>query len=109
VAYGDSFHLQHGELALIGAESRVTFRRIAEESRCPAGVDCIQAGNAAAVFGVEGPAGTATLTLNTNREPRRAAAAGLTLTLVELGPLPANGAAVDTAAYEATLVADPAR
>jgi hypothetical protein len=108
VAYGARFDLGQGEQALIGGEARVTFARIAEESRCPAGVRCIRAGNAAAVFGVESPAGTATLTLNTDREPRRAVAAGLALALIGLGPPPVEAAAVDTAAYEATLVVDHA-
>ena len=106
-AYGERFDLSPGELALVGGES-VTFTRIAEESRCPEGARCIQAGNAAAVFAVEGAGGKATLTLNTDREPRRAAAAGLALHLIELNPRPVQGAPVDSAAYRATLVADPA-
>lgn len=107
-AYGERFDLSPGELALVGGESRVTFTRIAEESRCPVGARCIQGGNAGAVFAVEGSGGNATLTLNTDREPRRAAAVGLALHLIELKPRPVQGAPVDSAAYRAMLVASPA-
>ena len=108
VGYGQRFDLPVGDLALVGGTSRVTFARVAEESRCPSGANCIQAGNAAAVFAVESPAGNATLTLNTDREPRRAAAAGLALDLIELEPRPVQGAAMDSGAYVAVLVAEGA-
>ena len=85
---------------------RVVFRRIAEDSRCPAGARCVQAGNAAAAFSVGSEAGSATLTLHTDREPRRAAAMGRALRLIALRPRPAEGAAPDTAAYVATLLVD---
>jgi hypothetical protein len=81
---------------------------VAEDSRCPADVECAQAGNAAAAFAVESEAGSATLTLHTGREPRRAAAMGRALNLIELRPRPAQGAPPDSIAYVATLVVEPA-
>ncbi len=105
-AYGEPFDLGLGERALVAGEFRVTFDRVAEESRCPEGAECVQAGNAAAAFAVESDAGSATLTLNTGREPRRAAAMGGELRLVELSPRPDAGAG--TSAYEATLIVSPA-
>lgn len=106
-AYGERFGLSVGERADVGG-FRVAFTRVSEDSRCPEDVRCVQAGNAAAAFAVEGDAGSATLTLNTDREPRWAAAMGHALNLVELRPRPANGALPDPAAYEATLVVEPA-
>ena len=107
-SYGNPFDLAIGERALVAGGLHVTFERVAEESRCPEGARCVQAGNAAAAFAVEGDAGSATLTLNTSREPRSAAAAGHELRLVELEPWPGVDAAIDTAAYAATLIVTPA-
>jgi hypothetical protein len=107
VAYGDTFHLAIGERALVGGEFQVTFARVAEESRCPSGARCPEAGNAATAFGVASETGSATLTLNTGREPRSAAAAGHELHLIALEPLPRAGAATDSAEYAATLIVRP--
>ena len=106
--YGEPFDLGLGERALVANEFQVTFERVAEESRCPEGARCVQAGNAAAAFAVESDAGKATLTLNTGREPKSAAAMGSELRLVELVPRPRGNAVVDTAAYEVTLIVSPA-
>lgn len=108
VPYGERFDLGLGRRALVGGEFAVVFERVAEESRCPAGARCVQAGNAAAAFAVESDAGRATLTLNTGREPTRAAAMGGEVGLIELSPPPAAGAAPDTTEYVATLVVSPA-
>lgn len=105
-AYGERFNLSPGERADVGG-FRVAFARVAEDSRCPQEGRCVQAGNAAAAFAVESDAGSATLTLHTDREPRRAAAMGYALSLVELRPRPVEGAPPDSAAYEATLVVEP--
>ncbi len=105
-AYGERFDLSLGERADV-AGFHVAFARVSEDSRCPEDVQCVHAGNAAAAFGVEREAGRATLTLNTDREPRRAAAMGHALRLVELRPRPVGGALPDSEAYEATLVVEP--
>ena len=107
-AYEVPFDLAIGERALVAGALHVAFERVAEETRCPEGVRCVQAGNAAAAFAVEGGAGSATLTLNTGREPRSAAAAGHELRLVGLEPRPPADVAIDAAAYEATLIVTPA-
>lgn len=107
-SYGEPFELRLGARALVAGEFRVTFERVAEESRCPTGAECVQAGNAAAAFAVESDVGNATLTLNTGRAPESAAAMGGELRLVELGPPPRAGAVSDTSAYVATLIVSPA-
>ena len=103
-SYGEPFDLPLGRRASVGGELDVTFARVAEDSRCPTGADCAEPGNAAAMFAVEGDRGSASLTLHTGREPRRIAAAGHVLELVELRPAPSPGAAPDSADYEATLI-----
>ena len=106
--YGEPFELRLGERGLVAGEFRVTFERVAEESRCPVDAQCVEAGNAAAAFAVGSDAGTATLTLNTGREPGSAAAMGGQLRLVELAPRPHARGVTDSSAYVATLIVSPA-
>lgn len=96
-SYGRPFELAAGERARVAGDVLVTFARVRE---CPEGDECVGAGSAAAVFTVEAEAGSATLTLHTGREPRRASAAGHTLELLELRPGPER--------YEVTVVVTPA-
>ena len=107
-SYGEPFDLALGESAVVAGEFRVTFERVAEDSRCPEGAECVQAGNAAAAFAVESEAGMATLTLHTGREPRSAAAMGGELLLVELAPRPRADQAAAGTPYVATLIASAA-
>lgn len=95
----------HGRADVRDGALRVEFRAIAEESRCPADVQCVSAGNAAAVFGIDAAdGGTATITLNTLRGPREAAVQGYRVRLDALDPAPAEaGVPIDSAAYVATL------
>lgn len=108
---GAAFELAHGSAASIGDGGlRIAFRRLAEESRCPAGVQCPTAGNAAVELAAEtGSGAAATVLLNTGRPPREAPIHGWTVRLEGLAPpAPDPGAPVDTAAYVATLVAERA-
>jgi hypothetical protein len=93
-AYGERFDLGLGERADV-AGFRVAFTRVVEDSRCPEDARCVQAGSA-------------TLTLHTDREPRRAAVMGHALRLVELRPRPKEGAPPHSAAYAATLIVETA-
>lgn len=106
-SYGEPFDLSLDERASVGRQFRVTFDRVAEDSRCASGADCAAPGNAAVVLRIDGEEGTATLTLHTGREPRRAAAAGHTLELVELRPARSPDAPPDPEDYEVTLVVRP--
>jgi hypothetical protein len=106
--YGEPFDLELGERAVVAGEFRVTFERVAEESRCPEGAECPREGNAAAAFAVESDAGSATLTLNTSREPRSAAAMGGEIRLLGLARGPLADAVADSVMYEATLIVSPA-
>lgn len=104
---GEQFDLPHGRRAVVSpTRLKVDFRELVEESRCPADVECVTAGNAAARFSVHGPRdASATITLNTDRRPRDAGVPGFRLRLVELRPRPETvSAPVDTGGYVATLM-----
>jgi hypothetical protein len=105
--YGEPFDLPLAERAIVGGDFRVTFDRVADDERCASGPECAGPGSAAVVLKVEGEAGSATLTLHTGREPRRAAAAGHALELVELRPAPSPEAPPDPGVYGVTLVVTP--
>lgn len=105
-SYGEPFQLGLGESARLEADLRVAFARVSGDSRCPVDAGCAEPGSAAVVLALEGSAGSATLTLHTGREPRRASAAGHTVELVELRP---DSTPADPARYEARLVVTPSR
>lgn len=103
---GEEFELPHGRRAVVApTRLQIAFRDLVEESRCPADVECVTAGNAAARFSVHGPrGGSATITLNTDRRPREAGVLGFRVRLIELSPRPGTASApVDTGGYVATL------
>jgi hypothetical protein len=66
----------------------------------------VQVGDAAAVFSVGSEEGSATLTLHTDREPRRAAVMGRALRMIELRPRAGEGALPNSSAYVATLIVE---
>lgn len=107
-AYGDRFTLRLGESAVVDGGYRIRFTRVGEDSRCPEAVECAPGGSAAAAFAIDSRRGSATLTLHTDREPRKAAAMGGEVSLVELLPRPLGGAPPDTADYRATLIVEEA-
>lgn len=104
VDWDERFTLGVGASAEVGGDYQVRFARVREDSRCPDGARCVRAGSAAAEFAIESERGTATLTVQTDRPPRSAAAMGGELSLVELVPRPRVGAAPDSLAYRAVLV-----
>ena len=68
VALGEAFSVKVGEsVSVAGAGVSVTFTALVSDSRCPRGVQCIQAGNAVISVAVARPgASPVTLTLNTD-------------------------------------------
>lgn len=103
---GQEFSLRAGRQAeLKGARLKVRFVGVAEDSRCPTGVDCIWAGNARVSLVVQRAGGPATtVELNTNVEPKAVSAEGYELALTSLSPYPQSGAKIDPKDYTATLV-----
>jgi hypothetical protein len=82
-----------GETRLLDEERlAISFARVLEDSRCPAGVQCITAGNA--VVGLilhERGEATRMVELNTHTAPRTVSHEGYVITVVDLQPLPAAG------------------
>lgn len=84
----------------------VTFARVSDDSRCPAGAQCIWAGDATVTLRVQPAGGDAQLlALHTaNADQRTAEAAGLRITLERLEPVPRVDGRLDPASYAVRLV-----
>ena len=103
---GQEFKLKAGrEVRLKGAPLKIRFASVAEDSRCPQGVDCVWSGNARVALVVEREGGPAVnVELNTHVEPKTAAAEGYELALVGLSPYPRAEEKIKPQDYAATLV-----
>jgi hypothetical protein len=83
---------------------RIAFLAARNDSRCPADVQCVWAGNAEVEIGVafgEGP--TVPYVLNTGLEPRSVDLGTYQLTLMELRPAPVSTTSIPPATYVASL------
>lgn len=71
VPLGQSFTLQPGERVSLPGNASLRYLSIANDSRCPPGVQCIRAGDADVLFEFVPSAGgtTAQVTLNTENAP----------------------------------------
>jgi len=79
------------------------------DSRCPAGAQCVWAGNAGATLELSHKdLKPATVKVNSNIQPREAVYAGNKITLLDLTPRPGRDKAVDKAEYVVTLQFSPA-
>ena len=87
-------------------ELRITFEGVSEDSRCPTGVQCVWAGDAAATFTLEKPPAAAQQhTLHTSgRYERQTNYDNFTIGLEDLKPYPKQGADIAPGDYRATLV-----
>ena len=83
----------------------LTFEGVADDSRCPRGVQCIWAGDSKVLLTVRSAsAAAARLELHTSqRYAREVIHAGSRLTLVRLTPEPGKGHSVAASDYRATL------
>lgn len=82
-----------GETRLLDEERlAINFARVLEDSRCPAGVQCVTAGNAMVglILHERGEA-TRMVQLNTHREPRTVSHEGYVISVVDLQPYPTAG------------------
>ena len=104
---GREFRLKPGEVAVIGGEDlRVGFEAVTSDSRCPAGVSCIWAGEATVKVWTQHPSSRkAVHELHTpGRGPAEASYLGYTLRLVGLAPYPREVLKIPPKDYVATLV-----
>jgi len=107
---GREFRLRAGRTVTLAREGlRLRLVRVAADSRCPTGVDCVWAGNAEVVVevGTRNRRVSKTLRLNTNASPERPAEdkyRSYTVKLVELKPYPRAGRKIKQGEYTATLL-----
>jgi len=105
VAIGQDFELSPGQAAVVdGGALTVVFVKVAEDSRCPTGVQCVWAGNGVVALTLNGPSNSLYMvTLNTTLTPHTFKAAPYEISLVGLKPYPKQGSKIPPATYVATL------
>ena len=87
-AFDDTVRVVRGQqTAVDGGRLKVTYTDLTD-SRCPANVVCVWAGDAAATIRLDVGGAVATPTLHTALEPKSATHAGYTVTLVSADPYP---------------------
>ena len=111
VRYDEPFSLAFGRTVKVERGGpRVRFVAVREESRCPAGVQCIQAGRARVRLEVtRGRAAPLSIELSTDPDASLASAGGVTWELQDVAPYPTAGREHRHADYVLTLVAHPLR
>lgn len=109
VKTGEPFRLTVGQSAqLASGQITMTFVEVAEDSRCPRGVECVWAGQVVVVLDVSEngqSSGPVKLTLSAARPAAMATAqvGGHTVQLMDVAPYPQNGKQIAPADYTATL------
>ncbi|HYO91198.1 MAG TPA: hypothetical protein VEQ40_06160 [Pyrinomonadaceae bacterium] len=107
---GQEFKLKVGERVVIKeAGLNITFSAVAEDSRCPEGVNCIWAGNGRIIVKVSKGRKKADVQLNTGAEPRQERFHEYDVKLVNLNPYPHKDTIpIKRGMYVATLVVNKA-
>ena len=102
---GHPFDMKPDEVVTIQG-LRITFEGVTNDSRCPTGVQCMWAGDAAAAFTLEKPPAAAQQrTLHTNgRFEREITVDAFVVRLDDVKPYPKEGATIAPADYRSTLV-----
>lgn len=107
---GREFKVRAGRAVTLEREGlRLRLMRVAADSRCPTGVDCIWAGNAEVLVevGAKNRRVSKTLRLNTNASPERPGEdkyRDYTVRLVRLDPYPRTTRKIRQGDYTATLL-----
>jgi hypothetical protein len=110
VRYDEPFALAFGRRVRVErSDTRARFVALVEDSRCPTGVQCIQAGRARVRLEVTRGSSTVGIELGTDGEASFASAGGVTWELQAVAPYPAAGRAHRPSSYVLTLVAHPLR
>ena len=108
VRLGQEFKLRVGQRAAVEGEGlRVRFASVANDSRCPADVTCVWAGNAEVQIEAEAGGSREGLRLNTHggdRFPKESRHKQYSVGLVSLSPHPRTDRETKAADYVATLV-----
>jgi hypothetical protein len=86
-----------------GTKMTIKFVSLVEDSRCPEGVNCIQAGNAKIKVTVKVRGGESkTFELNTNLGPKGESFEGYAINLVTVTPAPKDNIRINRNGYTAT-------
>lgn len=114
LAFGSFFHAEaktekqikvqvNNQKTVPGTKMTIKFVSLVEDSRCPEGVNCIQAGNAKIKVTVKMRGGESkTFELNTNLGPKGETFEGYTINLVNVTPAPKNNVRINRNSYTAT-------
>ena len=107
VQAGREFDISVGqEVQIQGTGLTVRFNGVSDDSRCPADVQCVWAGNAVVRLSLSSPgAGGIDLSLNTTLEPRSGSFGSHVVRLTGLKPAPRSGTSIPATSYVATLEA----
>lgn len=103
---GEEFTLRTGESATVGPDSlSVTFTKITADSRCPADVTCVWAGDAGVLLLLSGAGDTQALELHTAAQvgPNRGSFHGYAVQLLEVRPQPRVREPIPSGDYLVTL------
>lgn len=85
---GASFTLAQGQTATVrGTETRITFKQVREDSRCPVDVTCVWAGDAKIEIVIE-PNGSAVTRILSITSPNETRVGNLRIRFVGLSPVP---------------------
>ncbi|MFL6284862.1 MAG: hypothetical protein ACJ74Q_17095 [Pyrinomonadaceae bacterium] len=107
---GREFKIKVGRTLRLGGETlRLRFVKVASDSRCPTGVECVWAGNAEVLIEAIAKGGRrgTILSLNTNASPERAAEGRYgryVVKLTALSPYPRSNRKIRAGEYIATLL-----
>jgi hypothetical protein len=109
VPLDQDFELRQGQtVKLAGTGETVTFESVAEDSRCPADVVCVWAGNARVALRVGAPGQDSSVSVNTGIEPRAIQIGKVRLELKDVTPVPRAGTRIPADMYRVTLRASGA-
>jgi len=96
--------LRVGESRPIGSDLTVRFEAVLSDSRCPAGVQCVSAGDAVVrIQATTRGAAAQVYELHTDDEPRSASHGGRAIALTKLAPPPKSNATTQASQYRLTL------
>jgi hypothetical protein len=104
-ALNQSFDLKIGETASVqGSRMKISFKTVAEDSRCPEDVNCVWAGNAKIILSItNGGRGAKTLTLNSGLNPKHLTYQGYDIKLADVKPLQNTHKKISQSDYVITL------
>ena len=106
VSLGESFAVKIGQSVMFAGEGlEIAFETVVSDSRCPRGVQCIRAGEAAIRVAVEkAPTPRASVELRTTASAGEATYGPYSIRLLAVNPYPDANRRIQPDEYEATLV-----